>query len=622
MKTLGTSSQTPDKKRNGFDGLNPLAAYTQEHWQRINRELAAKILTECIYEELLQPTPVAGETDHYQLDFDSGISYRFATKKRAFFGFMRVLPESLQQLQQGEAVDLEDAYTLMGAINTAIGVKADTASYAVREFSNTLLGDMHQLQGTRLTNEELLASDEITIESQLIAHPWIIANKGRLGFSYSDYQQFAPEVAPQAPMLWIAVHRQAAEYNGLKDLSFERLIDEELSSDDRAHFSTLLAEKNLNADDYFYMPVHRWQWNNEIVSLFAREIVAQRLLPLDASADNYQPQQSIRTFSNRDNPHKRYVKLPISILNTSVYRGLPPERVKIAPTLSQWLLDEVAIDPFLRDEARLILLGEVATINYDHPIYSKMSGIPYQFREKLAVVWRESIHTKLDSDERCIPLAALMHLDANGEPLLKAIVKASGLSTEIWLKDFLKAVIEPLLHVLYKFGFVFSPHGQNAMLVMKNYRPTRLAVKDFVDDANICVDPIPEQDNLPEELEDILESLEGPILIHWIQSGLFVCVFRYLTEILEDHMDYSEVTFWQQVLKTMQDYQQRFPELADRFTAFDLMRPVFPKLCLNRVRLLDKGYHDDAERPSAAITSMLENPLALLSDETTTQLAS
>ena len=163
---------------------------------------------------------------------------------------------------------------------------------------------------------------------------------------------------------------------------------------------------------------------------------------------------------------------------------------KIAPALSQWLLDEVAEDPFLRDESRLILLGEVATMNYDHPIYSNMPGIPYQFREKLAVVWRESIHSKMDADEHCVPLAALMHLDANGEPFLKAVIEASGLSAEEWLQQFLTVTLEPLLHVLYKFGFVFSPHGQNAMLVMKDFAPSRLAVKDFVDDANICVDPL------------------------------------------------------------------------------------------------------------------------------------
>lgn len=606
---------------NAFTSLNPLPAYTAENWQRANRDITAKILTECIYEELLTPAetrntiPNNTATPQFLLHFDNGDTYQFQAKKRLYFGYMRIIPETLTRLEDGKEVELGDAYRLLLSLNQQLGVKPDTAAYAIREFSNTLLGDCHQLAGKRLDNKTLLTANECTIESQLNAHPWIIANKGRLGFSYSDYQQYAPENAPETPLLWIAVSRQSASFNSINTLDYNTLIQEELSQQCRDHFASILQEQQLSADDYFYMPIHQWQWNNEIVSLFSREIVAKNIVPLDSSADHYQPQQSIRTFSNKDNPHKRYVKLPISILNTSVYRGLPPERVKIAPALSEWLLNEVANEPFLRNEKGFILLGEIASINYDHPIYSDMQGIPYQFREKLAVIWRESIHTKIESDEHCLPLVALLHLDCNDEPLLKAIIEASGLSTDEWIKQFLTVTMEPLLHVLYKFGFVFSPHGQNAMLVMRNNQPTRLAVKDFVDDANICVDPIPEHDNISEDLDDILESLEAPILIQWIQSGLFVCVFRYLTEILEDHCNYSERQFWQHVSNVITDYQQRFPELQERFNAFDLQRPYFPKLCLNRVRLLDQGYHDDAERPSAAVGSMLENPLALIAAE-------
>lgn len=598
-----------------FNTLDPSHAFTADAWEQINRDIIAKVITECIYEELLQVTLLDGSKNRYELSFSSGDCYQFSVKQRAFFGYQRVIAESVVRLHNNEAVALDDSYRLITNINKDIGVKPDTAAYVIREFSNTLLGDLHQLTGKRLSNEQLLASDEIVIESQLIAHPWIIANKGRLGFSYSDYQQHAPEVAKPHTLLWIAVAKSAAQFNSTEDLDYQRLISEELSSQDREHFAQLLADLQLDQQDYFYMPLHRWQWDHEIVPLFIREIVAKRIVPLDASRDTYQPQQSIRTFSNRDNPSKRYVKLPISILNTSVYRGLPPERVKIAPALSQWLLEEVGNDPFLRDETRLILLGEVATINYDHPIYTQMPDVPYQFREKLAVVWRESIHAKMDQDERCVPLAALLHLDSQGEAFLKSLIEASELETHEWISQFLKVVMEPLLHVLYKFGFVFSPHGQNAMLVLRNNAPSRLAIKDFVDDANICVDPLPEHENLPTELDEILESLEGPVLIQWIQSGLFICVFRYLTEVLEDHLGYSEVAFWQQVLLTIENYQQRFPELKERFVAFDLLRPVFPKLCLNRVRLLDKGYQDSSERPTAAISSMLENPLALLADK-------
>ncbi|MFO6424605.1 IucA/IucC family protein [Motilimonas sp. KMU-193] len=602
---------------NAFQQFDPQSAYQPELWQQANRDIIAKILTELLYEELLTPSELekTSEQDpnliHYQLDLPP-YHYRFSCKQRAYFGFQRVLADSIKRFSSAAPqteLTLGDVFELFTPLASYLGMKSDTQAYAMREISNTLLGDLHQLAGPRLTNAELLAGDENLIESQLIAHPWIIANKGRLGFSYRDYLQHAPEMRPQAPLLWIAVDKNLASYQAITRLPYEVFIKHELAPSCLHHFEQILINKGLTPSDYYYMPVHPWQWNNELISLFMGDIIAKRIVPLDASADHYQPQQSIRTFSNLDNKLKHYVKLPISILNTSVYRGIPPERVKIAPTLSQWLLDHVAQDPFLKHEAKFILLGEVATMNVDHPHFSQLAGVPYQFREKLAVVWRESLHAKMAEGERAIPLAALLHRDKHGEPLLAALIAESGLSVSQWIKQFLKVTLEPLIHVLYKFGFVFSPHGQNALLVINQGVPARLAVKDFVDDANICADELPEHADLPQALHDILESLEGPILIQWIQSGLFVCVFRYLTEILVDDLDYDEHRFWAQVRATVLNYQARFPELAARFHAFDLLRPAFPKLCLNRVRLLDKGYADDAERPSAAIASLLDNPL-------------
>jgi siderophore synthetase component len=38
--------------------------------------------------------------------------------------------------------------------------------------------------------------------------------------------------------------------------------------------------------------------------------------------------------------------------------------------------------------------------------------------------------------------------------------------------------------------------------------------------------------------------------------------------------------------------------------------PAFVKLCLNRVRMLERGYSDAASRPIAAAVGWIENPLA------------
>ena len=56
------------------------------------------------------------------------------------------------------------------------------------------------------------------------------------------------------------------------------------------------------------MPVHPWQWENKLTVTFAAEIAQQHIVHLGIGADNYQAQQSIRTFFNTVSPEKCYVK--------------------------------------------------------------------------------------------------------------------------------------------------------------------------------------------------------------------------------------------------------------------------------------------------------------------------
>jgi siderophore synthetase component len=56
-------------------------------------------------------------------------------------------------------------------------------------------------------------------------------------------------------------------------------------------------------------------------------------------------------------------------------------------------------------------------------------------------------------------------------------------------------------------------------------------------------------------------------------------------------------------------YQQRFPHLQERYQLFDLLRPTFTKLTLNRNRMFDYGYEDDDDRPHASEFGVVTNAL-------------
>jgi siderophore synthetase component len=276
---------------------------------------------------------------------------------------------------------------------------------------------------------------------------------------------------------------------------------------------------------------------------------------------------------------------------------LPTERTLAAPAVTSWVLGLRDKDTFLRDETRVVLLGEVASVTVRHPVLESLPGVPYQYLELLGTIWRQPIAAQVDERERPRTLAALLQVDPHGRALVTELVQRSGLEPRGWLRRLFGAMLPPLLHFLYRYGVVFSPHGENAIVVYDEHDvPTRLAVKDFVDDVNVADAPLPDLDTMPVEVSQVLLREQPEFLCQFIQSGLFGGHFRYLADLVQQHLGVAEAEFWAFVREEVLAYQRRFPELAERFAMFDLLAPDLERLCLNRNRLLHDGYRDRPER--------------------------
>ncbi|RCW42888.1 siderophore synthetase component [Halopolyspora algeriensis] len=580
---------------------------TADNWRRAGRELLAKTLAELSYEQLLEP--VGTRPGHYRLDLPGAVSYAFSADGGAF-GHWRVDPTSITRTAAGTEEPADDPLQFLLDARTVLGISGDTAGHLARELTATLTADARLLGPDAVTAAELADLGYIDLEGHQTGHPWLVPNKGRMGFSASDAAHYAPEARREHRLPWIAVHHSLAEYRAVEGLSRDELLGGELDDDTRQRFTEELTGRGLTPQDYIWMPVHPWQWDEVVLPTFTPQIAAQRIVPLGEGPDRYRAQQSIRTFANLDRPEQHYVKLPLSILNTLVWRGLPTERTVAAPAVTSWMLGIAETDEFLRDDTRAVLLGEVASVTVQHPVLERIDDVPYQYRELLGTIWRQSLANKLDSGERARTLASLLHVDAHGRAFVTELVERSGLDAETWLQRLFGALLPALLHFLYRYGVVFSPHGENTIVVFDEHDvPARLAVKDFVDDVNISADPLPELADLPAEVDAALLREPPEFLRQFIQSGLFVGHFRYLAPLVADHLGVPQERFWTMVREEVLAYQKRFPELAERFAMFDLFTPEIERLCLNRNRLLLDAYRDRPERPHAAVHGHVPNPL-------------
>ncbi|MGW1893034.1 IucA/IucC family protein [Streptomyces sp. NPDC002004] len=618
---------------------------TRDGWDRAGRRLLAKMIGEFAYEEIIRPVPLAqavpaaqepARTDEgdagaggpggagpacgihspdrapaYGITLDAETDRLSFRALRSAYDGWRVDPDSIT-LTEGEAPPrlLTDPVDFLIRARRTLDVDGATLGHAIRELTATLAADT-RLDHAALPAARLADLDYARLEGHQTGHPWLVLNKGRVGFSASDAGRWAPEARTPVRLPWIAVHSALAAYRGVKGLdTAEQLYAGELAQDTRDAFASALRDRGLDPQDYLYLPVHPWQWDDVVLPLFAPHVASGAIVPLPSDGDERLPQQSIRTFLNISRPDRHTVKLPLSVLNTLVWRGLPVERTLAAPAVTAWMHGLRDRDPFLRDECGVILLGEVASVTVGHPVYDGLPEVPYQYKELLGAIWREPLGRQLAPGERGRTLASLLHTDPRGRAFTAELVARSGVAPRIWLQHLFAALLPPLLHFLYRYGTVFSPHGENVIVVFDDRDvPVRLAVKDFVDDVNVSAEPLPEHASMPDDVRAVLLTEPPSFLTQFIHSGLFVGVFRYLAPLCEEQLGVSEAEFWTLVRSEILRHQARFPEMKERYEAFDLFTPRIERLCLNRNRLHMDGYRDRPERPHAAVHGTVPNPL-------------
>ena len=577
----------------------------QKQWRLAGQRLIEMAIAEFLYEEIIQVAHL--KDNRYQLTLDDQ-TYTFKAQNY-LLGHWQIEEGSVRELSVAEDLPAWNLHTFIRAFSNQTEVKPFTKAYLIKEMNNTWLAEAHLFDESRLSSEAALTASHHEIEGMLRGHPWLIMSKGRMGFGYDDYLSAAPELSPTVKVLWLAVHRDLAEFRSTEEWQAGTLYQYELDAEELENFEQQLHERGCSCRDYFLIPVHAWQWHQWLVPTYANEIVDRRIIELGVGQDDYVPMQSIRTLCNISQPERHYVKLPVSIFNTAVYRGLPSKRNLAAPAVTAWLKQIQSQDPDLK-QSGVAFLGEVATLTIHQPCFDQIEGAPYQFKELFGCLWRESVDPVIGTGEQALSQAALLHRDINGQSILAVLIQASGLSPLQWLKRFAEVSVTPLLICLYKYGLAFSPHGENTMLIHANGVPQKMVLKDFIDDVNLVDEDFPELASLPIEGQILLRH-PAHELSHFIFTGLFMVHYRYICNVfLQDYPEHSEVEFWQTISLVIDTFHQAHPELAERIEKFAMFRAEFEKICLNRVRLFTTSYNDEAERPVPVFLDPIANPVS------------
>ena len=587
------------------------------YWEAANRHLVRKALAEFSHERILVPerVPAVEGTGSYRVVGDDGShEYRFDARILDL-DHWSIDAGSIWHLHGGAEAPL-DAMEFITAFHQTLGITITMLPVYLEEISSTLAGHAYKLAACRPSSAELAAgitrgadaaADFQAIERSMSeGHPCFVANNGRLGFGISDYHSFAPETGAPVHLEWIAVHRSCAVFTSSAGLDYRIHLDAELGPL-LGTFHAVLTEQGIDAEQYFLMPVHPWQWENKLTGTFAAEIARQRIIHLGTGTDPYQAQQSIRTFFNTDAPAKNYVKTALSVLNMGFMRGLSPQYMKATPAINDWLRELIGSDRALQRRG-FTMIGEVAAIGYHNAYYEagSVEGSPY--RKMLSALWRQSPLPLLSDGQQLATMASLLHVDTAGKPMATALIERSGLAPATWLRRYFEAYLVPLVHCLFRHELAFMPHGENVILVLENGVPVRAIMKDIAEEIVVMGNRL----EVPAEAARIKAAIPDEEKVLAIFTDVFDCIFRFLAALLDDDGTLPQEDFWRTAAAAIRDYQAEHPELAGQFARHNLFAPDFPLSCLNRLQLRNNQHMLDLSDPSGGLqmAGRLANPLA------------
>ena len=574
------------------------------YWQKVNRDMVAKILAELEYERTLSARQLAD--NRWQITI-SAETWQFQAT-RGIWGWLHIDPESLTTVS-GNAVDAETALLQLATVLEMSD--AQTAEH-LEDLYATLRGDIQLLQAREtLDADALIHLDPDELQCLMSGHPKFIFNKGRRGWGLDALRQYAPEYRGRFRLHWVAVQRAHLVWSSDVDCDINTLLASAMDNAERARFDARWQALDLD-DNWLPVPLHPWQWQQKIAVHFLAQLAHGEMVELGEFGDEYLAQQSLRTLTNASRRAPFDIKLPLTIYNTSCYRGIPGKYIAAGPRASRWLQQQFASDSTLiRCGAQV--LGEPAAGYLSHPGYAALPKAPYRYQEMLGVIWRENPSCYLQQGEEAVLMAALMESDNAGRPLIDAWIAQSGLTAEAWLEKLFDATVIPFYHLLCRYGVALIAHGQNVTLVMKDATPQRILLKDFQGDMRLVDEDFPQAASLPEQVKSVTARLSADYIIHDLQTGNFVTVLRFISR-LTLQSGVSETRFYQILAEVLRRYMAAHPDLAERFAKFDLFKPQIIRVILNPVKLTFSE-HDGGSRMWPNYVTDLDNPLFLVSQE-------
>jgi siderophore synthetase component len=434
-------------------------------------------------------------------------------------------------------------------------------------------------------------------------HPYHPFAKTKVGFSSEDILRYTTEFRPKVFILLAAVRK--------KTMCVETTQSNFVFSDwFSEHYSNAwnlwvkeLENKKLDHKDYIPFPVHPWQSENIVRNLFADHIKANDIILCDNIGIGASPTSSFRTLAPIENWYAPYIKLPIGIYASGVFRALSVNSIKNTPKITHIikniLLKEITISE------RLAILPEVCGLY--------LNGVEDDKAKHFTVIFRENVINYLSNEEIAVVVSALFEksLESDVSLFIELMTLAGCTNYQDamnYFYQYVDLVLGSYLDLYLVYGIALEGHQQNTLAIFQNGNIKRFIARDF-DGIEIYADSL----NL--HALTLTNLLSPPFITNnkiTVRNQLLHTVYQLhlgeLVLLLAAHFKCEEKVFWAIIRNKT---EERFIALKKQVDTIRweeeyhaILKADWPVKALFRMRL-EKQYVREG------IFSYISNPLVL-----------
>ncbi|MNX25318.1 Aerobactin synthase [compost metagenome] len=315
-------------------------------------------------------------------------------------------------------------------------------------------------------------------------HPLHPGTKTKMDMAPADVFRYAPEFDGMADVRMVAIrraHALASHPAGFADSNALLLTHHPQLA---APVAQALAQAGLTLDEVLLAPVHPWQWEQTLFTLYSEEIAQGLVIPLPEIRMAYAATASFRTLVPRGNAKGLVVKLAVDSQMTSTVRSISPATALNAPRFSALIEEVLAREPELH--GTLLPVSELGGVSFasDDPDPARRA----RKQRNLTVVWRERLAPVSENALPIVGSALYAESPVTGKPILIELLDAFARKTGSpslqeaagpFLSCYASLLLPGVLTLLTRYGIALEGHMQNCIPVFEDGMPVRMLFRDW-----------------------------------------------------------------------------------------------------------------------------------------------